>query len=787
MNNIINRDFFDLPTKNQIEFNRQKNVEQDQRIFSAENQITQILNNINLAPEVTSFLPLVWTRYPSENTWRVSAVVNDPTIMVGTLALLFPQGASVSSYISAIVEKTNVGWTVLIAGDFPGELTSLTAQDLITGVSYPNPVTVTTTQTVASNLAEINATDTPNARVKVMSDTDGQTREYVSVDLNADGTFNWVRYGASDAGTDGRSVWAVNSVNISNVLSVAAGNDVFVSADTFTITLSGITVNNGDVGVFRPDLGLDQVQIIGNIRGQVGATGGTGPAGAQGIPGPIYLPTTYAISSVQPALNSTQTVTWGQFFGANSPIPTQPGGVALVFTSAGQQIACVDITQVPPTTGANQVTVTFRAFMAYTGPAGTAGTPGTAGVGISSVTSSRSGSVTTVTVTLTNATVTNFNINDGQDSLPFVIAQGVFTTSTVPSFANAQANTGYIVLNTTPPTNTYDLWIKSGSASDWTVVSDWGGLPGLPGTNALTYGNIIAVNGASMPGTLTATAATFSRTPAVGDQCSFVVTLTNAGVTNTAMAVGTIATVSGGNATVTVTGSSVIPNGINGLNAVAIDLGTVNSFPTLTAVPFTTGQVSPSGTVLTVGQKVFCTMYVNVSGSETLYVGYGTVAGSTTVNMSTITGLAPGVIANNAVSGVYQAMNLNITGTGFTAPTMPTWALAGTVQFTSQQTGMSSTGSMNITNSTDSQVWSLRTINVDTLAIITGQTLQASTVFPVQIDYAAKVIRIPLKIVTSPIPAYSSGNANMVLAVNGSGSGLQWVSIQQLLDLIPEV
>lgn len=69
-------------------------------------------------------------------------------------------------------------------------------------------------------------------------------------------------------------------------------------------------------------------------------------------------------------------------------------------------------------------------------------------------------------------------IAEGKDGSSINIQNGIFTVSTLPNFAATQTNDAYIVQDSE---GRYDLYIHAYGGVDWTIVNDWGGIPGPVG------------------------------------------------------------------------------------------------------------------------------------------------------------------------------------------------------------------------------------------------------------------------------------------------------------------
>lgn len=79
----------------------------------------------------------------------------------------------------------------------------------------------------------------------------------------------------------------------------------------------------------------------------------------------------------------------------------------------------------------------------------------------------------------------------GKNATAVVIQPGIYTPTTVPNFASTDPLDGYIVRNATA----YDLYIHAAGATEYTIVENWGGVPGIPGAtgaDGVSVTNVVA-------------------------------------------------------------------------------------------------------------------------------------------------------------------------------------------------------------------------------------------------------------------------------------------------------
>lgn len=69
-------------------------------------------------------------------------------------------------------------------------------------------------------------------------------------------------------------------------------------------------------------------------------------------------------------------------------------------------------------------------------------------------------------------------IAEGKDGSSINVQDGIYTVNTLPNFAATQTNDAYIVQDSE---GSYDLYIHAYGGVNWTIVNDWGGIPGPAG------------------------------------------------------------------------------------------------------------------------------------------------------------------------------------------------------------------------------------------------------------------------------------------------------------------
>lgn len=235
----------------QIEFNRRKNVEQDQRL----NTISEQLNEL-ITKKPTGFLPIVYyglTR--GNNTYRfISQAVFNITDLGGNIGEAYELISELEeeSYVPAIA--TNIGNNqikIAIQGDYNQDTSSFKLINMVTGVSKTITLENVLSLQLASYLGSYSAQDNKAEQITVLHDLELNevNTVFASVDFNNDDNWNWIRIGNYRDGTDGKSAYE-------------------------------IAVDNGFEGT--------ESEWLESLKGETGETGATGATGATGQNG--YTP-----------------------------------------------------------------------------------------------------------------------------------------------------------------------------------------------------------------------------------------------------------------------------------------------------------------------------------------------------------------------------------------------------------------------------------------------------------------------------------------------------------------
>lgn len=279
----INNIELDLPS--QVEYNRQKNVDQDQKLTTLTSQVNELLNQ---AP--AGFLPQVYYGLTRGNqTYRFTA---ETVLSIGDLvgnigdAFQFLNENETLEYIPAVAVKIDdYQYQIIIQGDYNVETSTFSVVNMRTASVVSVTLTAPLYLQNSSYLGDYPAEDNKNKQITVLNDLESNERNVVfaSVDYSGDEVYNWVKIGKYTNGLDGKSIYSVSSSTESSVFSALKTGDSFIVASAFTHGGMPFDVV-GDVYLVT---GISPLAITktGNIRGPQGETGQTGAAGQDGTDG----------------------------------------------------------------------------------------------------------------------------------------------------------------------------------------------------------------------------------------------------------------------------------------------------------------------------------------------------------------------------------------------------------------------------------------------------------------------------------------------------------------------
>ena len=236
----------DLP--GQVEFNRRKNVDQDQKLSTLSQQVNQLITQ-----QPSGYLPRVFYGFTrGQQTYRfIKGYIFNVTALMGIVGDAYEllSESEPSSYINAIAGQINTTQLqIIIPGDYTVNVSSFKMINMRTGDTRTLVLAGALALQDASYMGDYVAQDNKDKQITVLNDLNsGKTNViYASVDYNSDDVYNWVRIGDSTNGVDGKSAYE-------------------------------IAVDNGFVGT--------EEEWLASLKGDTGATGPAGPTGAAGADG----------------------------------------------------------------------------------------------------------------------------------------------------------------------------------------------------------------------------------------------------------------------------------------------------------------------------------------------------------------------------------------------------------------------------------------------------------------------------------------------------------------------
>lgn len=279
----INNLDLDLPS--QVEYNRRKNVEQDNVLKTLSSTVNTIVSQ-----RPSGFLPRTFYglergsntyRFPQGTTINISGLGGN----VGDAFEIIAPNEN-ENYIAAIGIKTESGQLeITVRGDYNDLHTVYDILNMRTGdVISDYNLGVVTTLSQASYLGNYPADENIDKQITVLYniETNEENIIFASVDFNGDGKYNWIRIGGYSSGIDGKSVYAVSDTNIAHILQNCMPRDSIMATKAFTYLTYNL--NAGDVYIIGNSNPLEMT-FSGNIRGPQGIQGIQGNPGSDGVDG----------------------------------------------------------------------------------------------------------------------------------------------------------------------------------------------------------------------------------------------------------------------------------------------------------------------------------------------------------------------------------------------------------------------------------------------------------------------------------------------------------------------
>lgn len=285
----INNLNLDLP--NQVEFNRRKNVEQDETIETLNSRISQLesLNPAGFLPKV--YYGLTRGSYTYRFTEDQILELENTSGANGTSYEIYStnpleEGTSIPA-ICVKISDNPMQWKIVIQGDFNYNSTVFKVVNMTTGATSEETISSGLQLLPASYLGQYTAADYKEKQITVLNNLETNTTNVVfaSLDLNSDNIYNWVAIGNFTNGTDGKSFYPISSATYSQIISRVKVGDTVIPGSNFTA--DGNTFEVGNL-YYITSLSPLLFIIDGNIKGAKGDTGNTGATGANGADG--YTP-----------------------------------------------------------------------------------------------------------------------------------------------------------------------------------------------------------------------------------------------------------------------------------------------------------------------------------------------------------------------------------------------------------------------------------------------------------------------------------------------------------------
>lgn len=244
--------------------------------------------NALLEQAPAGYLPRVYyglTR--GSDTYRFTANAELSQEILGTVGAaftLYSDNESDNAYIPAVAVKVDDETIkIIIQGDYNYDSTSFTAINMTTGdstsISFDDsPLS----EQDASSLSDYPAVDNKEKQITVLNDLETNSKNviFASIDINADGIYNWVEIGNFVDGIDGKSIRNITSATYASVVAGLRINDTVLAGESFIAGGRAFTV--GDLYNVASLSPLTLTYTGGNIRGATGATGAAGQNGTDG-------------------------------------------------------------------------------------------------------------------------------------------------------------------------------------------------------------------------------------------------------------------------------------------------------------------------------------------------------------------------------------------------------------------------------------------------------------------------------------------------------------------------
>ena len=326
----------DMPS--QVEYNRKKNVQQDNQIRTIQENLNKLIEN-----SPAGFLPQTYyglvegetQTYRLTNNTIELALPSQPSVgRVYSLLSLTETEAYVPAYVSFVSgTQQQAICEVLIKGDYNESPDAFDIVDMVSGavLNSQQIPSATFSQQDASFVGEFLPQSNQNHQITALHDVSFNEDNvvYASMDVSSDGVYNWVKIGNYRNGINGKNVRAITATNFNAVLQVAQIGDILLAGEAFSG--DNYSFNVGDLKTITA-LNPLTLEDVGNIRGATGATGATGQNGQDGLTPRIENgywfigdTNTNILAQGQPGTNGVD----GVSFDIQTPLYSAPANVGL--------------------------------------------------------------------------------------------------------------------------------------------------------------------------------------------------------------------------------------------------------------------------------------------------------------------------------------------------------------------------------------------------------------------------------------------------------------------------
>lgn len=197
-------------------------------------------------------------------------------------AFLINSTQETSDYISAIATMDDeFKLKIIIQGDYNINTSSFVLVNMRTGDTTSMTIEGALLLQEASSLANYPPEENQKKQVTVLKclELNKDNVVFASVDINSDGTYNWIQIGGYINGLNGKAIYNISESNYDTILTIVQPGDMLIAIGNFTKdSIEFGNYNLYSVSTINPLT----ITLLGNIKGEQGETGAQG---AQGVPG----------------------------------------------------------------------------------------------------------------------------------------------------------------------------------------------------------------------------------------------------------------------------------------------------------------------------------------------------------------------------------------------------------------------------------------------------------------------------------------------------------------------